>query len=117
MIDLLMHTAQTYVHWLVLFNEGKDVIAFDKKDITDINAVELIYKEADLAVNNLLLKYSADYLQTFTKQLPGREISVTIIPLQLFTHVITHEFHHKGQILSMSRLLGYTPVDTDVIRT
>ena len=36
--------------------------------------------------------------------------------LKLFTHVITHEFHHKGQILSISRHLGYTPVDTDIIR-
>ncbi|MCB0640529.1 MAG: ATP-binding cassette domain-containing protein, partial [Phaeodactylibacter sp.] len=36
--------------------------------------------------------------------------------LKLFTHVITHEFHHKGQVLSFSRHLGYTPVDTDVLR-
>ena len=38
-------------------------------------------------------------------------------PLQLFTHTITHEFHHKGQVMSMSRLLGYVPVDADIIRT
>ncbi len=37
-------------------------------------------------------------------------------PLKLFTHVITHEFHHKGQILSLSRHLGYVRVDTDIIR-
>ncbi|MNL32837.1 DinB family protein [compost metagenome] len=37
-------------------------------------------------------------------------------PLKLFTHVTTHEYHHKGQILSLSRHLGYTPVDTDIIR-
>lgn len=35
---------------------------------------------------------------------------------RLYTHVITHEFHHKGQILSVTRQLGYTPVDTDVMR-
>lgn len=37
-------------------------------------------------------------------------------PFKLFTHVITHEYHHKGQILSLSRHLGYIPVDTDIIR-
>ncbi|MCB0535444.1 MAG: hypothetical protein KDD14_24780 [Saprospiraceae bacterium] len=37
-------------------------------------------------------------------------------PLRLFTHIVTHEFHHKGQILSLSRHLGYTPVDTDIMR-
>jgi uncharacterized damage-inducible protein DinB len=35
---------------------------------------------------------------------------------KLFTHTITHEFHHKGQILTLSRQLGYTPVDTDIMR-
>jgi len=32
------------------------------------------------------------------------------------THVMTHEFHHKGQIMTMGRMLGYTPPDADVIR-
>ncbi|MFI5159066.1 MAG: DinB family protein [Sphingobacteriales bacterium] len=41
---------------------------------------------------------------------------LTRSPFELFTHVTTHEFHHKGQVVSMSRQLGYTPVDTDVIR-
>lgn len=40
----------------------------------------------------------------------------SIQPLKLFTHVITHEYHHKGQILSLSRHLGYIPADTDIIR-
>ncbi|MCB0624495.1 MAG: hypothetical protein KDC43_11415, partial [Saprospiraceae bacterium] len=35
---------------------------------------------------------------------------------RLFTHVVTHEFHHKGQILSLTRHLGFVPVDTDVMR-
>ncbi|RZL05047.1 MAG: hypothetical protein EOO89_27250 [Pedobacter sp.] len=34
----------------------------------------------------------------------------------IFTHVITHEFHHKGQSMTMSRLLGHTPPDTDILR-
>lgn len=32
------------------------------------------------------------------------------------THVMTHEFHHKGKIMTMGRMLGYTPPDADVIR-
>ncbi|HEY4289997.1 MAG TPA: DinB family protein [Puia sp.] len=35
-------------------------------------------------------------------------------PIQLFTHVLTHEFHHKRQVMSMCRLLGHQPPDTDV---
>nr|WP_261382294.1 DinB family protein [Mucilaginibacter achroorhodeus] len=47
----------------------------------------------------------------------GQGVILNLSPLELFTHVITHEFHHKGQLVNMSRQLGYIPVDTDVIRT
>ena len=33
---------------------------------------------------------------------------------QLFVHSVTHEFHHKGQIVSMLRLLGYEVESTDI---
>ncbi|MFD1258691.1 DinB family protein [Mucilaginibacter terrae] len=36
--------------------------------------------------------------------------------LQIFTHTITNEFHHKGQILIIFRLLGQTPPGSDMIR-
>ncbi|WP_244950894.1 DinB family protein [Pedobacter suwonensis] len=62
----------------------------------------------------------------FTEKFKGNELHkmeldkngaiLMVNPLQLFTHVITHEFHHKGQIMSLSRHLGYTPVDADIIR-
>jgi len=29
-------------------------------------------------------------------------------------HVITHAFHHKGQIVAMLRILGYPAPDTDL---
>ncbi|HEX8506591.1 MAG TPA: DinB family protein [Hymenobacter sp.] len=53
-------------------------------------------------------------LQLF--RFPRHPQPLELSPLQLFPHVITHEFHHKGQILSMSRLLGHVPVDTGAIR-
>ncbi|HEO8418505.1 TPA: hypothetical protein VBX77_000466 [Yersinia enterocolitica] len=30
-------------------------------------------------------------------------------------HSITHEFHHKGQIVAMLRSLGYIPKNTDIL--
>nr|WP_242021046.1 DinB family protein [Cytobacillus oceanisediminis] len=32
-------------------------------------------------------------------------------------HTVTHEYHHKGQIMAMSRQLGYEPPNTDVLGT
>jgi len=86
-------------------------------DIQSLDEIESLFEQVDEFVKNFLEKYSSDYERPFTKTIAHKGIPVTVMPLQLFTHVITHEFHRKGQILTMSRLLGYTPVDTDVIRT
>lgn len=46
----------------------------------------------------------------------SREENFKATPLMIFTHVTTHEFHHKGQIMSMCRQIGYAPPETDVYR-
>ncbi len=85
-------------------------------DVSSLNEIKLIFEQVDLIVNTFLKKYSDDYLQPETKHIARKGIMLTLTPLQLFTHVTTHEFHHKGQMLTMSRLLGYIPADTDAIR-
>jgi uncharacterized damage-inducible protein DinB len=35
-------------------------------------------------------------------------------PALILHHVLTHAFHHKGQIVSMCRILGYPAPDTDL---
>lgn len=35
-------------------------------------------------------------------------------PALVLHHVLTHTFHHKGQIVAMCRLLGYPAPDTDL---
>lgn len=37
-------------------------------------------------------------------------------PALVLHHVLTHAFHHKGQMVAMCRLLGYPAPDTDLNR-
>jgi uncharacterized damage-inducible protein DinB len=37
-------------------------------------------------------------------------------PALVLHHVLTHAFHHKGQIVAMCRMLGYPAPDTDLNR-
>jgi uncharacterized damage-inducible protein DinB len=37
-------------------------------------------------------------------------------PAFILLHVITHAFHHKGQVVAMLRILGYPAPDTDLQR-
>jgi uncharacterized damage-inducible protein DinB len=36
--------------------------------------------------------------------------------LHILLHVITHTFHHKGQVVAMLRVLGHPAPDTDLQR-
>lgn len=111
--DLLEHNAQCYIHWLVYFTLSKPVGSMKELDFTTLENIRLQYNRVDNIV--------ADFLQSFDgkmdipiKRTHTRNGQLSASPFQLFTHVLTHEFHHKGQILSMGRMLGHIPPDTDV---
>ena len=44
---------------------------------------------------------------------PGGDVAVRT-PALIVHHVLTHAFHHKGQIVAMCRVLGYPAPDTDL---
>jgi uncharacterized damage-inducible protein DinB len=114
---LLTHVANSYLHWVKYFDLQIPPQYFNEEAAGNMKDIEHMFEQVDIAVTGFLSRHKADYDEPFVKTHPRRNQLITTTPLLLFTHVITHEFHHKGQILTMSRLLGYTPVDTDVIRT
>ena len=115
--DLLLHSGNTYISWLENFGLDGTLPFYENDDIKELKEIKILYEQVDLFVHEFLKKYSDDYMRSLTREIKRKGITLTLTPLQLFTHVMTHEFHHKGQILTMSRLLGYVPADTDVIRT
>ncbi len=115
MAGMMAHVAATYVSWLANFAQQEQRPYFTAEDCRNLQAAKVMFGEVDLIVAGFLQKFK-DSLE-LPLILPKREGSeLSLSPLMLFTHVITHEFHHKGQIVNMSRQLGYTPVDTDIIR-
>lgn len=113
--NLLVHVANSSLYWLSEYALQKPV-SYGKPDA--LNTVNQI-KPHFVVLDDLM----EEFIQTFPNNdsvisgwVKWVKKDLTVTPLQLYTHVITHIFHHKGQILSMSRHLGYTPVDTDVIR-
>lgn len=112
--NLLVHIANTYEFWIGkhALHRSMDFTAYSSvKNIRD--AVEL-YSAVDKLMDDFIHTVEANPFAALTISLNQRTHSTS--PLQLFTHVITHEFHHKGQILSLSRHLGYVPIDTDIVR-
>lgn len=114
--SLLIHVANAYLHWLVFFDTQQPVNYFSDEEVQSLDDIRIMYQKVDERVALFLVKYQQNYnwpISQYTRS--GKALTTT--PLQLFTHAVTHEFHHKGQILTMSRMLGYIPADTDVIRT
>lgn len=111
--NLLVHITNTYQYWIANLALKKNVIYSEYENFKTIQDIIILFTTVDDFMFEFISKM--DYF--------GDEISYKIQnvkhstkPIRLFSHVITHEYHHKGQILSLSRHLGYIPVDTDIMR-
>jgi len=113
--SLMRHVANTYLGWLLNFLQQEQRPYFTEDNHKNLQAIRSMFEQVNLVVNNFLQQYKDDINVPLTLPREG-ETALILTPLELFTHVITHEYHHKGQLANMSRQLGYTPVDTDVIR-
>ena len=109
--NLLEHTAYCYHNWLAGFAMQKP--SSGDQNNTNLDHIRQLYSRVDDTVGIFLETFQGkmELPITGTHNSMGR-LSAT--PVQVFTHVLTHEFHHKGQVMAMCRLLGHQPPDTDV---
>jgi len=114
--SVLAHIANTYIHWLQNFAMSRSVAYIDDGVIMTVDEARRLFKQTDTDVDEFIISF-ANKLDIGITAYVRSGTQLTLTPLTLFTHVLTHEAHHKGQILSMSRQMGYVPVDTDVIRS
>ena len=109
--DLLVHDASCYFHWLAYLALGqpRGSLFEGGSTMTELRAV---YAQVDETMG-LFLRHFAGQMDVPFKGVHDDGWRVTVTPLELFTHVTSHEFHHKGQIVLMARVLGHAPPDTD----
>ncbi|WP_345950387.1 DinB family protein [Mucilaginibacter sp. PAMB04274] len=112
---LLVHNANVYLHWTANFAMQFNREYANENAFTSISSIRELYSMVDLMVDTFLNHYRSK-LNEVVSGITANGQNEQSTPLEIFTHVITHEFHHKGQLLSMFRLLGHTPPDADVIR-
>ncbi len=113
--NLHVHVAECYQSWLGNFALKKDITIITPDQVSNVNDMRKAFTETDQLVEEFLDEFAARWETAITGSVPWQDEPATLTPIWLFTHVITHEFHHKGQIVSMSRQLGYTPEDTDLV--
>jgi len=113
--EMLTHVANTYKYWITDFLLREQVVYWEGLQFTELDDIYKIYEEVNHDVQHFLDVFETDYKTPLTRN-TAPDVKITASPLKVFTHLITHEFHHKGQIMIMSRLLNGVPPDTDIIR-
>ncbi|MGE6204516.1 DinB family protein [Guptibacillus hwajinpoensis] len=113
--NLHVHIAECYQSWLgrLALEIQEPIVAVD--DVTDVNEMRTVFERVDQLVYNFLEEYDERYDEKISREVPWQEEEEELSPLWLMTHTITHEFHHKGQIVTLARALGYEPTDTDLL--
>ncbi len=112
--NLLVHIANVYEFWIGA-NAMKRNIGFTSfDDIQNVERSRKLFTDIDNLTEAFFDFVTLENPDAFLIERNG--VTHQYTPVALFTHVITHEFHHKGQLLTLSRILGYIPPDTDIIR-
>ena len=116
----LIHIAGCYHAWLGSFVlEKTKTPLFTSEEIEElkIGDIKQYFLQADNYMEDIL-KRSSNELDNYIEKSPAwkqENESIMKTVRQLLFHSVTHEYHHKGQIVTMLRMLGYTPNNTDVL--
>lgn len=118
--DSLVHVAGCYHAWLgsfVLSETSSPLLTKEVINKMKVDDIQRYFKQADEFVESVFEQFTDKFDEIIEKELSWKVGSETVrkTPHQLLIHSITHEFHHKGQIVTMLRLLGYIPKNTDIL--
>ncbi|WP_068781191.1 DinB family protein [Paenibacillus sp. GM2] len=101
------HVAECYQVWLGTRALGKSLPKITPESIHNIQEMREVFKKTDELVYEFLNEFKNRWDPAL--QASWQSDSMELTELWLFTHTITHEFHHRGQIVKIGRQLGYIP--------
>ncbi|MBO9598890.1 MAG: DinB family protein [Cohnella sp.] len=116
-IRTYLHVVDCYTWWLGSFafkkiHEHRD-IHVDEIEGADVKFARERFAETDELVQRFFNEYRDRWIEPIKQDESWHGYPEAPSPLLLLTHAQTHEFHHKGQMLSMARQLGYPPPADD----
>lgn len=114
MRNLHVHVADCYVYWLAhvgLQQSRRDLCPAHHPDVASVRAA---FAAVDTLVEQFLARCADRLDEPLRRIVPWHEGDLVVTPRWLLLHPITHEFHHKGQLVLIGRQLGYPPPETDL---
>ncbi|WP_020614821.1 DinB family protein [Paenibacillus daejeonensis] len=105
--SLHAHVADCYLVWMGKRGLGLSTPRLKPQSIDSVEKMREVFKRTDALVYEFLRDFKDKWKPAV--QEPWMSSSAEATQLWLFTHCITHEFHHRGQISKIGRQLGYIP--------
>jgi uncharacterized damage-inducible protein DinB len=94
--------------------QTKPFRSWHAEDCPSIAALQASRERIREATRTYLGDLTEEQLNTTLAERPADWAGELRSPAFILLHVITHAFHHKGQIVAMVRILGYPAPDTDL---
>jgi uncharacterized damage-inducible protein DinB len=96
--------------------QGKAVADWGEEDCPTITALLAAKSRLREATRIYIESLSEAQLNTRLARTPQGWFGEPRSPAFILLHIITHTFHHKGQVVAMLRMLGHPAPDTDLQR-
>jgi uncharacterized damage-inducible protein DinB len=111
----LVHIVEGEEVW-VCDLQGKARLGWGEKDCATMQVLLAEKERVRLATGAYLDGLSDAQLNRTLTERPREWVGELRSPAFILLHVVTHAFHHKGQVVAMLRTLGYPAPDTDLQR-
>ena len=108
----LMHLAGAEKFWITMLKRGKYERA-EHVSADDVEAMRQIFEETAQETRDYLNELPEERLNS-PCELVFSDGKLVTTPALVICHVVTHGFHHKGQVVAMCRQLGHPAPDTDM---
>lgn len=105
--SLHAHVADCYRLWLGNRALGKLLPRVHPDFVGNVQEMRQLFQEVDVLVDEFLNHFGDKWAPIVRTSWENDSVALT--GTWLFTHTITHEFHHRGQIVKLGRILGYIP--------
>ena len=94
--------------------EGLRYVDRTPEECVGVADVRALQQEVSERTRAYLLTLTDEQLNSDTElHFPDGDVAVRT-PALVLHHMLTHAFHHKGQIVAMCRVLGHPAADTDL---
>ena len=111
----IAHVLTTEMAWVRAL-QSLPIEAIDPATVVTVEDARREQKRVAAATVAYLDQIGEEQLNQELERYPEDWLGPHRSPAFVLLHIITHSFHHKGQIVAMMRLLGYPAPDTDMQR-